>query len=111
MEITETRSASVTTLALAGRLDGISSPALETKIDGLVAAGARRLIIDGTRLAYVSSAGLRVFLSTAKKLRTAGGSVAFAALQPSVYEVFELSGFTVFLETHPTLSAAVARPE
>jgi anti-anti-sigma factor len=108
METTETTLPTATVLALAGRLDGLASPALEAKITALLAAGVRRLVFDCSQLSYASSAGLRVFLSAAKKFKAAGGRAAFAALTPGVQEVFELSGFVGVLEVHPTTAAATA---
>ena len=108
MDITETKLNSATVLALSGRLDGLSSGPLEQKVDALNAAGARKLVFDCAQLQYVSSAGLRVFLGSAKKLKSAGGAAAFAALSPAVQEVFELSGFTGVLAIHPTPAAAAA---
>lgn len=108
MDITESQSNSATVLALAGRLDGLASPGLEQKVDALVASGTRTVVFDCSRLVYVSSAGLRAFLTSAKKLKTAGGKAAFAALAPAVQEVFELSGFLNVLEVHPSVAAATA---
>lgn len=108
MEITETKLSAATVLTLAGRLDGVTSATLEQKVEALSAAGSRKQVFDCSKLAYVSSAGLRVFLSSAKKLKAAGGGAAFAALSPAVQEVFELSGFTGVLSIHPTPAAAAA---
>jgi len=108
MEITATTQNNVAILALSGRLDALSSPALEQHVDTLLQGGARRLVFDCTALSYASSAGLRVFLGSAKKFRSAGGSAAFAALAPAVREVFELSGFIGVLEIHPTTAAATS---
>lgn len=108
MEITESTLPSATVLGLAGRLDGLASPALERKVDTVFGAGCRRLVLDCSQLTYVSSAGLRVFLATAKKFKGAGGRAAFAALTPPVREVFELSGFLGVLEVHPTAAEASA---
>jgi len=79
-----------------------------TGADALLAGGARKVVLDCAALTYVSSAGLRVFLGGAKKLKTAGGRVAFAALTPAVHEVFELSGFLEVLAVHPSTPAATA---
>lgn len=108
MDIIESQLNSATVLALSGRLDGLASPALDQKIDALVAAGVRTVVFDCSALAYVSSAGLRTFLTSAKKLKNASGKAAFAALSPSVKEVFELSGFLTVLEVHPTAASAAA---
>ena len=108
MEITTTSLNNATVLGLAGRLDGTTSPALAKKFDELSAGGARRVVVDCTALQYVSSAGLRVFLSAAKAFKGVGGEVRFAALPPPIQEVFELSGFTGVLSIHPTVAAATA---
>ena len=92
MDINETNLNSATVLALAGRLDGLASPALEGRVTALVAAGSSRLVFDCARLDYVSSAGLRVFLTAAKKTKAAGGKASFAALTPAVRELFEFVG-------------------
>jgi anti-anti-sigma factor len=109
MEITATTQNNVAILALSGRLDGLSSPALEQRVDALLQTGARRLVFDCAALSYASSAGLRVFLGSAKKFRSAGGSASFAALAPAVRELFELSGFIGVLGVHPDVAAAVAQ--
>lgn len=108
MDITESKINSATVLALSGRLDGLTSPILEKKVDALLAAGTRQLVFDCGQLLYASSAGLRVFLAAAKKLKSAGGQAAFAALTPAVHEVFELSGFTGVLKVEATAAAAAA---
>lgn len=110
MEITATTQNNVVILALSGRLDGLTSLALEQRVEALLRGGTRRLVFDCAALAYASSAGLRVFLGSAKKFRSAGGSASFAALQPAVHEVFALSGFIGVLEVHASAAAAVAKP-
>ena len=108
MDITESKINSITVLALCGRLDGLTSPILEKKINALLATGTRQLIFDCGQLVYTSSVGLRVFLISAKKLKSAGGQAAFAALTPAVHEVFELSGFTSLFKLESTAAAAAA---
>jgi anti-sigma B factor antagonist len=108
MDITESKINSATVLALSGRLDGLTSPVLEKRVEALLAAGTRQLVFDCGQLAYASSIGLRVFLGSAKKLKAVGGKVAFAALTPAVHEVFELSGFTGLFTLEPTAAAAAA---
>lgn len=107
MEITETKHASATVLALAGRLDGLASPALEQRVDAALASGAKALVLDLSALAYVSSAGLRVFLTAAKKFKTAGGRATFVALPAPIREVFELSGFLTVLDIRDDVASAV----
>jgi anti-anti-sigma factor len=110
MNITETKLNAATVLSLAGRLDGIASPGLEQKVELLFTTGVRQLVFDCAKLDYASSAGLRVFLTAAKRLKAGGGKVAFAALTPAVRELFELSGFVAVLSVYPTVAAAAAPP-
>jgi anti-anti-sigma factor len=108
MNIRETRVGAVIVLALSGRLDGFSAPALEAQITRLGSEGVKRGVFDCSGLQYISSAGLRVFLSTTKQLQTAGGRCGFAALSPEVRDIFRLSNFLELFEVHPTLANACA---
>lgn len=108
MEITESVLQGVPLLVLGGRLDGLSAPALEEKVATLFSSGSTRLVFDCSGLEYASSAGLRVFLSAAKKLKTNGGRCAFAALSPPLREIFSISGFLDVLEIHETVESATA---
>jgi len=108
MDIIESQLNAVTVLALSGRLDGLASPTLEQKVNALAAAGTNKIVFDCGQLTYASSAGLRVFLASAKKLKGAGGKAAFANLTPAVREVFELSGFIGIFDVQPTAAEAAA---
>ncbi|MCX6893091.1 MAG: STAS domain-containing protein [Verrucomicrobiota bacterium] len=108
MNIGETQSGELVVLALSGRLDGAAAPALEAQIARLGAGSARRVVFDCSGLDYISSAGLRVFLATARLMQSAGGHCGFAALSPQVRDVFRLSGFLELFEIHPTVADACA---
>jgi anti-anti-sigma factor len=108
MNVVESRSGNAVVLALRGKLDGLSAPTVEDHVSRLTAGGMKRIVFDCSGLDYVSSAGLRVFLATAKQLQTAGGRCGFAALSPQAREVFRLSGFLELLEIHPTVDHACA---
>jgi anti-anti-sigma factor len=106
MNICEARTGAVVVLAIGGKLDGFSAPALEAQITRLLSESVRRIVFDCSGLEYVSSAGLRVFLTTAKQLQTNGGRCGFAALSPEVRNIFRLSNFDELLEIHDTLADA-----
>ncbi len=82
-------------------------PELERRIGELVAGGERVLVVDLSGLTYVSSAGLRVFLSAAKKLKAAGGKLLLCSLGGMVQEVFVMSGFADILAIYDTLEKAL----
>jgi anti-anti-sigma factor len=106
MDIREAQSGAVLVLAISGKLDGLSAPALEARIARLLPEGVQRIVIDCSGLEYISSAGLRIFLATARHLQTAGGRCGFAALSPQVKNVFQLSNFLELLEVHDTVANA-----
>lgn len=108
MNLRETRSGAVTVLTLSGRLDGLSAPTLEAHTTRLVAEDAKRLVFDCSELNYISSAGLRVFLATAKQMQSLGGRCGFAALSPATRQIFQLSCLFELLEVHVTLADACA---
>ena len=80
------------TFTLEGRLDTITSPDLESKINEVV-GDANKLILDFGSLEYISSAGLRVLLGAAQAMDGKGDMVV-RNLTKSVTEVFELTGFS-----------------
>jgi len=107
MDITEQKSDSVTVLHFSGRLDGTNSAATDTRLADAVSRHPA-LVLDLGALDYISSAGLRVLLKAAKQAQTARQKLVLAALQPSVKQVFEISGFSTLFATFPNRDAALA---
>ncbi|MCX6849385.1 MAG: anti-sigma factor antagonist [Verrucomicrobia bacterium] len=101
IKIATSRLASSATLSLTGRLDGLSSPELEQQVSALITSGVRTLTLDLSGLDYVSSAGLRVFIIAAKKLKASGGAAHFTSLTPTVRDVFHISGLLTALGVAP----------
>lgn len=84
------------TLTLVGRLDTVTAPELEKTLSDLL-PGIDHLVLDLTDLEYISSAGLRVILKTYKALAEKGG-LKLTGVRESVQEVFDITGFSDFLE-------------
>lgn len=82
-----------TTLAINGRLDAMTAPAAEATINKTIESGTSNLLMNLSGLDYVSSAGLRILLATAKKLSRQNGKIVLCGLQDTVREVFTISGF------------------
>ena len=95
MTIEIKRNPEETTIVLAGRLDTTTAPALDKTINEDI-ADVKHLVIDIKRLEYVSSAGLRVFLSAQKKMQKIG-SMKVTNVREEVMEVFEMTGFADIL--------------
>ena len=83
------------TVALEGRLDPSSSSRLEAELRGAL-DGVRELTLDLAGLEYISSAGLRVFLS-ADKIMKRQGKMTVRNVNEVVHEIFEVTGVSGIL--------------
>ena len=76
---------------LAGRLDTITAPQLEAELKQSI-SGVKKLVLDFTALDYISSAGLRVLLSS-QKIMNKQGEMIIKNVNETINEIFELTGF------------------
>lgn len=93
MNISFNKNAGALDVRLEGRLDTNSAPEFESFIVAN-SDGIHALNIDCEKLVYVSSAGLRVFLSAHKRMN---GSMKLTNVCELVMEVFEMTGFADIL--------------
>lgn len=107
MEISTRTSNDTHIVAIAGSMDSTTSPEAQKALDGVLAV-ASKVALDFTKLDYISSAGLRVLLGAAKTLLASRGSLGIFGLNPSVREVFEISGFSTILAVYPSEAEALA---
>ena len=84
-----------TVIEVAGRLDTISAPMLEKSINEDIGV-TKNLVLDLKGVEYISSAGLRVLLSSQKKMQKIG-SMKVINVCNEVMEVFEMTGFADIL--------------
>ncbi len=82
--------------ALEGRLDTITAPVLEEDLMNSL-EGVKDLTLDFEKLDYISSAGLRVLLSTQKIMNKEKGEMKVRNLNDTIAEIFELTGFAEIL--------------
>ena len=108
METKETRIGAVVIIEAQGRIDSNTAKAFEEKLLGAIDAADPRMVVDCAHLDYVSSAGLRVLLMAAKKVKAARGKLALADLKPHVQEVFDVSGFSSIFTIQAGRDAAIA---
>lgn len=92
------------------RLDTNTSPQLEKFLaDKLTSDDVRGLILDFEPTEYISSAGLRVILLAAKKMKSSGGKLVLCRMSAHVKEVFDIAGFTAVLNIEKSRDMAVAQ--
>ena len=100
MQINSRDAGEIKVVELDGNLDGITSPDAQNHLDALINGGANKILVSFEKVNYVSSAGLRVLLVTAKQLRSKGGDLRLCSLNRNVQEVFDISGFSSILSLH-----------
>jgi len=98
-------------IRLEGRIDAACTPILETKLEELLKAGHTRLVIDFSRVDYISSAGLRFLLSATKKAKAAKGMLTLSSIQDEVMEIIKMAGFERILHIFPNEEKALAALE
>ena len=97
----------VQVLNLHGELDAHTAAEFEAALQKCLDEGESRLVVNGRDLQYISSAGLGVFMAYIEEVREQGGDIKIAALQPKVYNVFDLLGFPVLFDITDTEGEAV----
>ena len=95
MEIETKRNVREVVMAVDGRLDTITAPTLDNAISEQM-QDMETLILDFKGLEYISSAGLRVLLSTQKKMQKFG-VMKVINVREEIMEVFEMTGFADIL--------------
>lgn len=93
---------------LNGYIDTYNSNFFQKKITKVVEAGFSNLIFNCSALNYVSSTGIGSFTSFLKMLKPKGGDIVLLEIQPKVYEVFQLLGFSQFFNIKDTADDAIA---
>ncbi|MGM9747195.1 MAG: STAS domain-containing protein [Candidatus Cryptobacteroides sp.] len=82
------------TVKITGRVDTISSPKFEQALSPLMEGDALEVSVDCSEMEYISSSGLRIFLSLQKALTKNGGTLEILSLNDDIKEVFEMTGFS-----------------
>jgi anti-sigma B factor antagonist len=108
MEMTGKRVNNVEVVFLNGRLDAYNSNLVEGKFSEIIDSGKVQIVADLSGVDYISSSGLRVMLSSLKKLNKMGGTLKLSCLQHYVLEVFEIAGFTQLFQIYDSDKEAIA---
>ncbi len=112
MELSSARHGETVVLSPRGRIDHASAEAFKTALGPhLAQAGpGHPLVLDLAGVDYIASVGLRVLMLASRQARAQGGTIAVAALQPLVREIFEISKFTLVFPCFASVADALASP-
>jgi stage II sporulation protein AA (anti-sigma F factor antagonist) len=92
-----------------GQINSANAGGIEADLLAHVEKGESRFVLDLANLNYISSAGLRVVLVLAKRLKQNAGALVLCEMQPHVREVFDISGFLAILTVVDSRQDAVAK--
>jgi anti-anti-sigma factor len=94
-------------LYLTGYIDTYNSNYFQKRIAKVVELGFIRLIFQCGALNYVSSTGIGSFTAFLKSVKPRGGDLVLLEIQPKVYEVFQLLGFSQFFNIKDNLEDSI----
>ncbi|MBO7143443.1 MAG: STAS domain-containing protein [Salinivirgaceae bacterium] len=81
------------TAILEGRLDTAAAPETEKEIQPLYELTGQTIVFDCSKLEYISSSGLRIFLGVLKNAKPKGSRVSIIGLNPDLKNIFAMTGF------------------
>jgi len=94
-------------LYLTGYIDTYNSNYFQKRVQKAIEAGYIRLVFHCGGLNYVSSTGIGSFTAFLKAVKPRGGDLVLLEIQPKVYEVFQLLGFSQFFNIKDNLEDSI----
>ena len=110
MDVNVEKVGQVTVVEIAGDIDGKTAPEVQQQILPLIQPGIR-ILLDMTQVSYMSSAGLRMLLSTYRQVSGNGGRVVLVGLSDDIKDTMSVTGFLRFFTTCETVEAGLAALE
>jgi anti-sigma B factor antagonist len=96
----------VSVIEVTGKLDASTAPETEAQVLPLVKPGCK-MILDMTKVDYMSSAGLRTFLILNRSIASNNGRIALVGLSEEIRDTMDMTGFLKYFTTYETLKAGL----
>lgn len=93
MDLREEKVSGVTVVDVKGRIDSVTAPTLGERLNASLEASKVRILLDFSRLEYISSAGFRILLLAAKRADETGSRLVLCGVSGKVRQLFDLGGF------------------
>ncbi|MCG6189049.1 STAS domain-containing protein [Maribellus maritimus] len=106
MEITSQKTDDGIIIFVKGRIDTTNYNEFENAVNDIFKDDVSQIYLDCSALNYISSSGLRVFLTIQKKMMGTGGKFKLFAMQPSIKEIFDISGFSSIFSIYADFETA-----
>jgi anti-anti-sigma factor len=107
MNLTKEKIKDFSVVKIEGRIDTTNFTSFEAEVNQLFDSSEKNIIFNCSGLNYISSSGLRVFLITQKKSISLNGKLHICCLQPSIKEIFDISGFSTIFSIYETQEQAL----
>ena len=98
MEVIINKENAVTNVRLVGRLDTPASQEVSDQLEPIMANASGTIVLDCTEMSYISSSGLRIFLSLRKAAASQGGKIIVKNISDDIRQVFMMTGFLNLFE-------------
>ena len=108
MEISADRDGGAVIARANGRIDSSNSREFHSSLEAVIDEDDSAVVLDFEDVSYISSAGMRVILLTAKGLQSSGVKFVLCSMNESIREVFQISGFDKIIPIHGSQSEALA---
>lgn len=95
-------------VSLEGRLDIAGTAEIDVKFNAFVAGEKSRVLVDLSKVDYISSIGIRLLLGAAKARKNKGGKVVLCAAHPLVARVIETAGLGALIPSAADVPAGMA---
>jgi anti-sigma B factor antagonist len=90
----------VSVINLKGYLDAHTAPTLENNFTELIENSKYKIVVNFEDLAYISSAGLGVFMAYIESIREKKGDIKLTNMSDKVFNIFDLLGFPLLYEIY-----------
>lgn len=108
MVITQRVEDGITVVQPDGRIDTEAAEQLDQVLQAALASGGYKIVVDMSKVEYISSAGLRSLAAVLVKCRDEGGDMKLAALNERVTRVFKIIGFDLLMSVTDTPETAIS---
>lgn len=99
--------AGVPVVHLKGEIDLHTCPELRTTLQGLMAEGKYRVVLDLADVPYLDSAALGVLVDAVRRARENEGGIFLVQVTPFVQRAFEITRLIKIFQVHPTIEDAL----
>lgn len=106
MTLSEGKTNGILVLRVSGKINTSASAELLKKLNTLIDQGERHLLLDFANVDYINSSGLRVLMTTTRKLGDLGGKMVLASVTDLIQQVLQVSGCASIIEIYPSSDEA-----